>query len=78
MKLQFFIDRGYGDCETCGSYSWERIRVIADDEREVLDHHGDDHTGGGLWTEPEDALREVLEALGHEVEFIEVDRGDPS
>lgn len=73
MKLQLFFSEGGGDCDDCGSYSWERVQVLADGERLVLDHLGDDHLGGGLWHEPRDALRDVLEALGHEVEIIEVE-----
>ena len=59
---------GCDTCECCGGYSWERYRVELDG-KPVLDHRGDGHLGGGEWHSWEDALREILPALGFALEI---------
>lgn len=77
MKVQIFTTEGSGHCDDCGYYSWETAKVLVDGDKLVLDHTGDDHLGGGRWYDWQDAVREILTALGHEVEIIEVDDGSP-
>lgn len=60
--------RGWSDCEDCGSYDWETFTVKVDGSV-VLSHDGDGHLGGGVWHEWEDAVVEILTAMGHAVEI---------
>lgn len=59
---------GWSDCECCGSYEWEEVSVIMDG-REILEHSGDTHLGGNCWHDWDQALKAVLEAIGHKVEI---------
>ena len=60
--------QGWGDCDCCGAYSWQRATVTKDGEP-ILEHGGDTHMGGNEWNEWDDALRAILPALGFEVEI---------
>lgn len=64
--------QGWDDCETCGSYDWEKFTVTVDG-REVLNHAGDSHLGGGTWYSWEAAVSDILGALGH---TVTIDIGD--
>ena len=39
------------------------------DGREILEHSGDTHLGGNCWHDWDQALKAVLEAIGHKVEI---------
>ena len=71
-KITIHIDRGDDECDDCGFYEWETARV-EQDGKVILSHDGDTHLGGGVWHEWEDAVRDILTALGHEVEIVESD-----
>ncbi len=72
-KVEIFVNEGYGDCDDCGTYMWEEIKVLKDDEELVLEHRGDDHLGGGVWYEWQPAVAEILTALGFEVKITRVE-----
>lgn len=74
--IEIFPEYGYGECDDCGHYSFERVKVLKDGEHLILDHAGDSHLGGGEWLNWEDAVREILTALGYTVKITEVDRGE--
>lgn len=67
--------QGWGTCEDCGSYDWETFTVEVDGVV-VLSHDGDSHLGGGVWHEWEDAVREILTAMGHAVEIEIESKGE--
>lgn len=58
------IREGWNDCETCGSYGW--LEVTAPELNYAAS--GDAHLGE--FKSVEECLIEILEKLGHEVEFI--------
>jgi hypothetical protein len=59
---------GYSHCECCGSYDWEEASVQLNG-REILDHRGDTHMGGGCWHEWDTAVKSILEAMGYSVQI---------
>lgn len=58
--------QGWSSCDDCGSYDWEAFTVSVHG-KPVLEHTGDGHLGGGGWYAWEDAVREILTAMGHDV-----------
>jgi hypothetical protein len=72
-KIEITGQSGWDSCECCGSYTWEHY-TIKKDGVVILDHLGDTHLDGGEWHSWEYAVRDILGALGYEVE-IDVDEG---
>lgn len=66
-KITIAGSNGYDECDCCGSFEWETYIVKVDGEV-VLDHTGDTHMGGGVWYCWEEAVRDILTAMGHTVE----------
>lgn len=69
-KVKIEYSSGWGDCECCGSYSWEKA-IVTLNGREVLNHTGDTHLGGGVWVEWSESLSAILPALGFDIEIEE-------
>lgn len=67
------VSEGYDTCEDCGMYDYEEVKVSYGDDPDsiIMEHTGDSHLGGGMWYDWKDAVREVLTALGHDVQIIE-------
>lgn len=65
MEVRIAYTSGYEDCEDCGFYEWDQLRVEKDGEV-VLDIGGDTHLGGPLVerSSPAEVVARVLGALG--------------
>ncbi len=72
--IKFVVRSGHGDCDCCGSYSWETVEVFRDGEM-ILFHQGDGHLGGGEWHSWQQAMQKILPALGFSVEVDEEFQG---
>ena len=70
-QLKFQVTRGGGSCECCGHYEWERVEVFHDGEL-ILDHRGDDHLSGNLWSNWEEFAKELFPKLGYAVEIDDI------
>ena len=57
---------GCDECDDCGSFDWQHY-IVAIDGRVILDHMGDGHMGGNVWYGWENAVSDILTAMGHNV-----------
>lgn len=66
-EITLEYDRGYSDCENCGSYDWEDLKVYKNGEL-IKEFSYNGHFGGTTdLTSPEITLVEVLKTLGFTV-----------
>lgn len=70
MKIKIMRDSGWDSCEDCGSYDFEHV-VVEKNGEVVIDKYSDSHLSGGIWYGWTDAVKEILEAVGIDVEIQE-------